>query len=552
MLRKKGRPLRKSARLNPTLTKSVNGAGDEVDHTHSDENSDIQQFAPQVNFQKRLSSTDKVNNDLLAATLVKLLRKMDFNSVSIPKLDLNSSAQEMNKWINSVLNFEKSHELSESELLDITRKSLSEKLTNTLVALYGAEKFYNCTRQEMEKFLRDLLNPEISVLSKSSEAINCRQFSTETVTEYFLRKSNLIDHHYPGINEEMKIGYIFNGLQFSVRQALENHNAVDSVSTVKQLFNLLQRIEKKLNNAKSTNNYQRKSYLLNKAPENNKWPSNGNEKQSKPDEPVKQKFEKKIFENTNLQHQKTFRRFDENEKNWKKKFVTPTETHQKDTFVKKNAKIVCGKCGKQNHAESECYRNSGNKTLGIITNVNTVQKSLTANVEINSKTVKCLIDSGADLSFINSEVARKCNLQLTSLLSNPNTVMGFNGNHTTLNTIADVSFSFHDNDVQLQLYAIPNLSTDVILGCDFLSKYKLSPDIHNQCLWQENDNGILEKLLLNNNSNDTEFDEIITSDESDVEAEALLREDEHLFSVLKMPKIFSYVENKEKYRLITA
>ncbi|MGL5706832.1 MAG: retropepsin-like aspartic protease, partial [Aeromonas sp.] len=87
----------------------------------------------------------------------------------------------------------------------------------------------------------------------------------------------------------------------------------------------------------------------------------------------------------------------------------------------------------------------------------------------NNKEVLALVDTGADLSCINSKTAKKLALKLTS--SNYN-VLTANGTNENGKFTTDTSLTILGHKIKTKLLALDNLTHDMIIGLDVISILK--------------------------------------------------------------------------------
>ncbi|KCZ74793.1 hypothetical protein H311_04239, partial [Anncaliia algerae PRA109] len=93
--------------------------------------------------------------------------------------------------------------------------------------------------------------------------------------------------------------------------------------------------------------------------------------------------------------------------------------------------------------------------------------------------MKAIIDSGSSKTYINENIAIKFRLKTKQI--SKNRVILADGSHKTFDKAINLEFSTANHkNYKIHANVIPNLSNDVILGVDFLTKYKFKIDFEKQ------------------------------------------------------------------------
>ena len=247
-------------------------------------------------------------------------------------------------------------------------------MKDTLIAVYGSKKFFGSSRNELVDILRELLIPKLTGINKTIEVGNCRQRFNEKVEDYFCRKSKIINASFPHLDDESKITMIHEGLLSSIKQKIPTYTRYEDDITLCRFLHILTEIEEHL-----------------KKPDTKSW--------------NKDKF------NTYQQKKPFIKKNDEEDKLDEDK----KEIHQAKSSLKKDTKfnkIVCGKCGKNNHSTEKCFKKD-KPNFKPDTNSRTasrlkIEKSLICKFRINNQLIEAVIDSGAEMSILKTSIAEKC------------------------------------------------------------------------------------------------------------------------------------------------
>lgn len=107
------------------------------------------------------------------------------------------------------------------------------------------------------------------------------------------------------------------------------------------------------------------------------------------------------------------------------------------------------------------------------------EKRCFINAQIYGVTFKCLIDTGAARTFINTTVANVCRKANAKTIPNPTISQMADGSETILNTDYEVRFRYQGTTRMMFFTLFPNLAEDIILGMDTLTLLGLRILINN-------------------------------------------------------------------------
>ena len=110
----------------------------------------------------------------------------------------------------------------------------------------------------------------------------------------------------------------------------------------------------------------------------------------------------------------------------------------------------------------------------FLTPVSSLSNRPVLDIIINGHKLRCLFDSGAAISAINSSAAAAANVKSHTPTTPLSPLQGANGLFIPSSKVATPSFTIHNTTYTHTLRLIPNLNVDVILGIDFIKQH----DVH--------------------------------------------------------------------------
>jgi hypothetical protein len=158
----------------------------------------------------------------------------------------------------------------------------------------------------------------------------------------------------------------------------------------------------------------------------------------------------------------------------KKHFNEPNKTEK--TYYKNNARKYCTYHHSTSHNTDECYSkkknesNNNNKSTNMaIKEPKTAAKCIEMDSNVNNKQVKILFDTGSVFNYANENLVNTLNVTTTNIEEVK--VEMANGNSLPVNKSCDVKLQLQADttvNYEVNLRLLKNLTTDIILGMDFM------------------------------------------------------------------------------------
>lgn len=446
------------------------------------------------------------DNNKLGETLEKLLKIRDSPNVSIPKIKLNSNASDFDAWMTALVYSTETNNWNEKQICDSIRQSIEADLRDAMMTMKSSASFYYDDSQTLCSTVKDLLLRKPSTITQGTEVDNCRQQASESVKDYFFRKCKIINTSFGEIGDAVKIAFITSGLNETIRRKVISMSRLEEHMTLSRYLKVLEEVEQQLpkvfNSFKQDNNSQRQytnyrqynQYRENAGNfssyqkfERNKIPFQ-QERQFKPytDYPKNFAEDQRPNENKPPNFQQTEHFQQNNSGNPQTNTFQRSQAVEPKTnnYQKQRKRIACGVCGKTNHSTGDC--NGDQKAEN--SNARGVQNPITENsfivrFPINGYMVNAVVDTGADKSMMNLEIAQKCQLKIEPFTAN---LIASNKQRMAINSKTTACFKFYTVEVTCEFALLDELSADALLGIDFFRKYNIVVDPSFNCLWHRN------------------------------------------------------------------
>jgi hypothetical protein len=146
--------------------------------------------------------------------------------------------------------------------------------------------------------------------------------------------------------------------------------------------------------------------------------------------------------------------------------------------------VICWNCGQPAHLCRQSQSKRGDfrrprlpkedfysgRTVNALRGLSTARYSL--HCKINNLRVSLMIDTGAAVSLIDSEVWNKCASRPIRNLGTGEQIVGVDGSPLSVRGTTDVEMTLEDKNFYVQVLVVDSLTVDGILGIDFLRDYQ--------------------------------------------------------------------------------